>query len=1298
MREVPDEAIIPLGSMNPYLYGGIALFLLIISSVIYVRPQWIHVIAARFLCECLLILALFTSLLISVNVSVPTATFFSLTFLFTNLVVLNASIRFLFAYSASVLVCIALVFSGTLNNAPRESATGTIVVDSLLIVVAIFLSISLWIAFDVTDRLAFSNARKLDSTWRATESALVAALPRQILPALMDHVVVSNRAAKDENQDVGILDWLGIKNAICDWSGAPATVEDDATIIFVCFPDLSHTVFPESAAEAVAQLSLLWALCDKTATALGVTTLELTNTNFVGVLGLGNEGLRADNAKIVVRVGLAIIAALPPAFAAVVRIGVHSGPAAAGFVGTMRPHFTLVGDVMGTTARLASAARPGGMVVSTTIFARVTDLFESIERTVNLKGKGSMVIFDITREYEEPSASPHPPPPTPMLHASTSIEAKALSSHFTPHTFTFLHGFANKDTESRYIAQPMSPRYNKLLALLLVLTLAFELANNGDQSNFVDCFDRIVANYVALAVAAFLVIAVFCFPRLPAVIRAAQSGFIACMLAMPFFAQQQWSLILSSILLVYTPLDHLTPIRRIALYAIVSVINVILVRMGYYHQNNGALDSPKKFLATAVLFWTFVMNGVAILGTIIIDWRNRSRFAHVEALVAAQDAGAVVLRHLLPRPFFKQLVKGDGKLATHVAVNDDVAVLVANIAGLTALKTTVGPLAAFNLINRAFSEFECAAHATGVYKVKTVGNTIVFSSGLCDFAGPAVGRAARVALLVQLARRIHAAAAHLGGCMRIGIHVGSLVSGIMNSRGLAHDVWGDGILYAMAAEAAAPRGGTAFTAEAAALLSVDDGAGALRPMTSQTGVDASVSRCGHSLTLFCLTESESVLDPTPTTTTLNKMGFNGRNLAAGRGVFKPSGPRSWSFNVWNTDEADLPALALSLLKPSLASGLVDAAAAGVIVAKLCAAHNAVPFHNATHGIHVMLVTTMLARTVLAARTALSEFDIFLLAIAALGSDVGHPGHSNAFEIAASPIAFALAQDDDNPVLERFHSALTTKILLESGALSLLTLTARNDSLHTVTAAIMSTAMSQYDAVVRSLNRCGTLAALTVDALNGALLQAATCSVHVFPRAISIDWSARITAEFANQLANEKMRGLPITHFLIGLEKPLARAQMQAAYLGRVASPLWRALATHAEGSLDEPLANLAGNVLYYASEIERLSYTMEGVFACLPCGNTPSFPVAAVGLDSELGDSIVQGVRPARARTLSYHNMVITTGGSVSSRSVSGSSKLLGSLSGSSTPPESPNLAHLSASAVDINYIEITTSAMKIKH
>ena len=782
-----------------------------------------------------------------------------------------------------------------------------------------------------------------------------------------------------------------------------------------------------------------------------------------------------------------------------------------------------------------------------------------------------------------------------------------------PKPFTFYGGFTDKTMEARYRAQPLLARHTTLSSWLILIATCVVLANNGAMLH---SKKRAYANAFAILVACSIVFIANSVPHSQRAITATTTGYIMCMVCAPFYAQQTWAVVLASLVLAFCPIDALTPARRTFVYAVHYGLVVMLYTIRFYPEIQITISNEMPPLQA--LYSEFVVITIAVCFSISNDVLLRKRFAHAELLIAAQDVGAGLLAHLLPPSLLQRLASGDA-LTDLTSENDDVAVLVADIVEFTSICAAAAtPVIAFKLLNSAFSEFERVAHAEGAFKVKTIGDCIVFTAGLRDFPGPARDRKARVTLLARVACDMHIAAAHLSLRVRIGIHVGSLISGVMNSRGFVFDVWGEGIRHACAAEAAAPPGGTAFTADAA--VEVDSEIAAkLTPMTTGAGGADSIR-----VSFFTLYE-EPVASVSVLAARAGGHGAPISPLARGmssRTFARPQenfGLRSWSWDVFRaTDRAKLPSVALELLLPSLACGLVSDVAAAAVTTKLCAAYSAAnPFHNAHHGVATMQVLMMLARYVPAIKASLADFDVFLLAIAALGHDAGHPGLNGAYQIMLrTPIA--LAHGFDGPVLERYHAAITIGILEESNALSLLAPGARVAARRTVVAAIMASDWSRHDAVVNDLTRSRALATLTLDALYGALVHCADHSAHIFPRAVSVAWTVRISEEFTNQIKAEKLHGLPQSPDLIGLESPLSRARMQASFLKHSAAPLWRALSAFAGGNtLDEPIRNLEDNQRYYDAEIVRLSAAdTPGAFCVVACcgrvNRLPSAPAPPV--------------------------------------------------------------------------------------
>ena len=72
-----------------------------------------------------------------------------------------------------------------------------------------------------------------------------------------------------------------------------------------------------------------------------------------------------------------------------VRIGMATGPAVAGVIGTRKFAYDLWGDTVNTAARMESNGTPGEIQVSNTVHDRLGERFQFSEaHIVNLKGKG----------------------------------------------------------------------------------------------------------------------------------------------------------------------------------------------------------------------------------------------------------------------------------------------------------------------------------------------------------------------------------------------------------------------------------------------------------------------------------------------------------------------------------------------------------------------------------------------------------------------------------------------------------------------------------------------------------------------------------------------------------------------------------------------------------------------------------------------------------------------------------------------------------------------------------------------
>jgi adenylate cyclase len=143
-----------------------------------------------------------------------------------------------------------------------------------------------------------------------------------------------------------------------------------------------------------------------------------------------------------------------------------------------------------------------------------------------------------------------------------------------------------------------------------------------------------------------------------------------------------------------------------------------------------------------------------------------------------------LLHVILPPDIVKEL-KANGFVAPRR--HEDVAVLFCDIVGFTPYSATRQPeeiVAALQLLFEAYEEL-AARHQ--MYKIKTIGDSFMSTAGLLVPVPNPVLTAVRCGLeMVQAAKDLPA-----GWDVRVGIHAGPVVAGVVGRKQYLYDLWGD---------------------------------------------------------------------------------------------------------------------------------------------------------------------------------------------------------------------------------------------------------------------------------------------------------------------------------------------------------------------------------------------------------------------------------------------------------------------------------------------------------------------------
>ena len=174
-----------------------------------------------------------------------------------------------------------------------------------------------------------------------------------------------------------------------------------------------------------------------------------------------------------------------------------------------------------------------------------------------------------------------------------------------------------------------------------------------------------------------------------------------------------------------------------------------------------------------------------------------------EELRQAKERSEDLLLNVLPAPIAEQLKQHEGSLAKDF---DDVTIMFADIVGFTPLAANMKPIELVDLLNQIFSTFDQLTENYGVEKIKTIGDAYMVAGGLPDPLPDHPEIMARMALAMQ---------AYMGQFttpngdrfkIRIGIHTGSVVAGVIGTKKFIYDLWGDTVNVASRMESSGQPG------------------------------------------------------------------------------------------------------------------------------------------------------------------------------------------------------------------------------------------------------------------------------------------------------------------------------------------------------------------------------------------------------------------------------------------------------------------------------------------------------------
>ena len=192
--------------------------------------------------------------------------------------------------------------------------------------------------------------------------------------------------------------------------------------------------------------------------------------------------------------------------------------------------------------------------------------------------------------------------------------------------------------------------------------------------------------------------------------------------------------------------------------------------------------------------------------------RERQFLAEIQS---EREKSERLLLNVLPQSIAARLKGGETMIADHF---ENATVLFADLVGFTPLSRSLQALALVELLNTIFTRFDALAAELGLEKIKTIGDAYMVVAGVPTPRDDHVRTAAILAIQMRRALQDIATEEGISLNLRVGMHSGPVIAGIIGRNKFTYDLWGDTVNIASRMESSSLSGEIHLSATVAAQL------------------------------------------------------------------------------------------------------------------------------------------------------------------------------------------------------------------------------------------------------------------------------------------------------------------------------------------------------------------------------------------------------------------------------------------------------------------------------------------------
>lgn len=189
------------------------------------------------------------------------------------------------------------------------------------------------------------------------------------------------------------------------------------------------------------------------------------------------------------------------------------------------------------------------------------------------------------------------------------------------------------------------------------------------------------------------------------------------------------------------------------------------------------------------------------------DKAVKSREELYQALLSEKQALDQFMANMLPASIVEEL-KRNGKVEPKYI--DEASIMFCDFVGFTKLTETMSPQNLIDLLHQCFCKFDSIVAKHGVEKIKTIGDAYMCVAGATGDQDDHAARLCMAALeMIGYLNKTNQTREKLRmptWDMRIGIHSGPVIAGVVGENKFTFDVWGDAVNIAALMEQNSERG------------------------------------------------------------------------------------------------------------------------------------------------------------------------------------------------------------------------------------------------------------------------------------------------------------------------------------------------------------------------------------------------------------------------------------------------------------------------------------------------------------